>query len=155
MTDVTDRLLYARVLNDLRSRIASGNLPVGDSIPSTAKLVQQYEVSTTVVRRAVETLKTEGVLLGQPGKGVYVIAKPEDVATEHHSLESLAHQVGDLRIEVRELSERIDSGHRVEKLTAQVAELRATVEQLYARLGHSYPASDTGTSKSRHHSTGT
>lgn len=155
MADVNERLLHAKVLKDLRARIASGGLPVGEPIPSTAKLVEHYDVSTTVVRRAVETLKNEGLLFGHPGKGVYVIATPSDVADATRSLESVAGEVKNLRAELHDLAERHDSDPRIEQLAAQVAALRSTVEHLYARLGYAYPTSEDGISNPRHRSTGT
>lgn len=155
MPDTQDRLLHARVLNGIRAGIASGDLSVGKAIPSTAKLVEQYQVSISVVRRAVETLKGEGLLQGQPGKGVFVIATPEDVEAEHRSVESLANEVADLRTEVRELAEHLKSEHQDNSVTGEVAALRSAVEQLYARLGYAYPTGDAGISKQRHRNTGT
>lgn len=155
MTDAKDRLLHARVINDIRARIASGDLIVGEPIPSTARLVEHYKVSISVVRRAVDALKNEGLLQGQPGKAVYVIATPEDVATEHHSVETLADDMADLRAQVRELAERLGSDSHIKTVTAEIAALRGALEQLYARLGYAYPSSDTGISKQRHRNTGT
>lgn len=70
---------YQRVMEDLRRQIAAGHLAVGDPIPSTAKLGSQYNVSSTVVRRAVTELTAEGLLYGQAGKGVFVQARPATV----------------------------------------------------------------------------
>ncbi|MGI5287995.1 GntR family transcriptional regulator [Nonomuraea polychroma] len=155
MTDVNDRLLHARVVNDIRARIASGDLAVEKRIPSTAQLVEEYGVSISVVRRAVDTLKNEGLLQGQPGKGVYVIATPEQVAAERRSLESLASEVADLRTDLQALTKRLDSDSHARTVATEVAELRSAVEQLYARLGYAYPTSDAGTPKRRHRNTGT
>ncbi|MFG2716192.1 GntR family transcriptional regulator [Streptomyces goshikiensis] len=67
---------YQRVMEDLRRQIAAGHLAIGDPIPSTAKLGSQYNVSSTVVRRAVTELTAEGLLYGQAGKGVFVRTRP-------------------------------------------------------------------------------
>lgn len=141
MTDARHRALYMKVANELRSQIASGTLAVGDPIPSTKQLEQRHGVSTTVVRAAVSMLRNEGLLQGQPGKAVYVIAKPEDVQAEKDTVEDLARQVAELRNEVRRLAQLVpSSGGR--DLAAEVAELRALVEQLYNRLGHPLPSND-------------
>ncbi|GAA3172214.1 GntR family transcriptional regulator [Nonomuraea roseoviolacea] len=134
MTDATGRTLYLQIVNDLRSQIASGALRVGDPIPSTTELKERYGYSVTVVRKAVEVLRNEGLVIGQPGKAVYVQATPEAIEAERTSVEDLAEQVADLR--------------------TQVAELRGTVEQLYTRLGHQYPNDDAG-QPARHRKTGT
>jgi GntR family transcriptional regulator len=64
--------LYQRVAGDIRAKIEHGILKPGDKLPSTRQLVEQYEVSETVIRFAMVQLKAEGLVYGQPGKGVYV-----------------------------------------------------------------------------------
>jgi GntR family transcriptional regulator len=73
---ITGRPKYLDVADDLRKKIAAGTYPVGAEVPSTSRLMEQYEVSVTVVRAAIRELRTEGLVLGQPGKGVYVQAEP-------------------------------------------------------------------------------
>lgn len=80
MGEQTAQPEFQRVVDDLRAQIASGGLAVGAPIPSTAELKEQHDVSVTVVRRAVAELKEEGLLQGQPGKGVYVQTGADDVA---------------------------------------------------------------------------
>jgi DNA-binding GntR family transcriptional regulator len=154
LTDVTGQLLHARVLDDLRAQISSETLKVGDPIPSTAKLRDRYGVSTTVIRRAIEALKAEGILVGQPGKGVYVVATPSEVAAERQTLENLARQVGDLRTEIRRLAEQTGSEDRLKKLTTELAEVRGLVEHLYARLGHPLPNNDWEAARPRRRKSG-
>lgn len=64
--------LYQKIAEDIRAQLRAGILKPGDKIPSTRELCEQYEVSVTVVRMAIVVLKTEGVIVGVPGKGVYV-----------------------------------------------------------------------------------
>lgn len=142
LTDATDRALYVKVANDLREKIASGVLGVGDAIPSTKELERQHGVSVTAVRNAVALLRGEGLVEGVAGKGVFVIAKPQEVEAERISLEDIASQVAELRAEVRELAARVDTQHSGRDLAGEVAELRGLVEQLYNRLGHPMPNAD-------------
>ena len=67
---------YRLVADDLRRKIAAGELPLGSAIPSTAQLGELYGVSTTVVRAAVAQLRDEGLVVGHPGKGVFVSSTP-------------------------------------------------------------------------------
>lgn len=134
MTDAAGRTLYLHIADDLRGQIASGVLKKGSAIPSTADLKKRYGYSTTVVRKAVDVLRNEGLLIGQPGKAVYVEATPAELVHERASLDDLAKQVTELQ--------------------AQVAELRGTVEQLYSRLGHPYPGSDTPSQHQHRRKTG-
>ncbi len=74
MTESIGRPAYQQVADDLRRRIAEAELPVGSAIPSTTKLAKAYGVSITVVRAAVAQLRADGLVVGQPGKGVFVRA---------------------------------------------------------------------------------
>jgi DNA-binding GntR family transcriptional regulator len=65
-------VLYQRVAADVRAQIKSGALKTGDKLPSTRELCEHYDVSTTVVRLAIMILKTEGLVVGISGKGVFV-----------------------------------------------------------------------------------
>jgi GntR family transcriptional regulator len=70
---VTSSVMYQRIASDIRDKIKSGALPSGSKLPSTRELCDLYSVSTTVVRLAVVVLKSEGLVEGISGKGVYVI----------------------------------------------------------------------------------
>ena len=105
MVDHTGRPKYVEVAESLRRAIASGQYPVGSELPSTARLTETFEVSTTVVRAAVRELRSEGLVVGQPGKAVYVRAEPEVVAPDvEQRLDELAAYV---RAELTSLSDRI------------------------------------------------
>lgn len=156
MTDATDRTLYMKVANDLRAKIASGALGVGDAIPSTKELERQHGVSATAARNAVALLRNEGLVEGVAGKGVFVIAKPQEVEAERVSLEDIAAQIAQLRNEVSALAARVDDQQPGRDLASEVAELRALVEQLYNRLGHPMPSIDADAAvASPHRNTGT
>jgi len=89
VTDVVGRPVYQWVADDLRQKIAAGELAVGSAIPSTAQLTRAYQVSYTVVRAAVAELRGAGLVFGQPGKGVYVLATPDAVAERASSIDEL------------------------------------------------------------------
>ncbi len=114
MPAITRRSKYLEVADDLRKKIAGGTYPVGAEIPSTSRLMDQYEVSITVVRAAVRELRTEGLVVGQPGKAVYVTAEP---AAETPSAE-FTEVMGHLRA-LRELLDDFDARlTRLEKAAA-------------------------------------
>lgn len=138
---------YQRVADDLRSKISSEELKIGDPIPSTTKLMEQYDVSSTVIRRAVAELRTAGILIGHGGKAVYVKAKPEEIEDERVTVEDLRDQMAVLREEVRELAEQVDSsGASLDGMASEIAEVRSIVgllqvhlRTLYDRVGQPYP----------------
>lgn len=105
---------YQRVMEDLRQQIAAGRLAVGDPIPSTAKLGSQYDVSSTVVRRAVTELTAEGLLYGQAGKGVFVRARPTS-ATARPSTAELAATVERLEARLNAMAARLEALEREQK----------------------------------------
>lgn len=109
---------YQQVADGIRDRITSGKWPVGELIPSTRLLQQEFTVSETVVRRAVRELQDGGVLIGHPGKGVYVQALPEDADSERGDLRKLGKEVAALQEQVDDLRERFG---RMEAKVATVA----------------------------------
>jgi DNA-binding GntR family transcriptional regulator len=129
---------YQRVADDLRSRIAAGELPVGSAIPSTAKLREGYGVSITVVRAAVAQLREAGLVVGYAGKGVFVTATPGDIAQRTVGVDDLARQVGELRAELARADCPRNAAELAE-LREQVRLLRAEVAGLYEQLGRTNP----------------
>lgn len=135
---------YRRVMDDLRRKIVNGELKVGSPIPSTTKLMTEYGVSSTVVRRAVSELRTEGLLIGQSGKGVFVRARPDAAASEQATLDRLSQGFDKLEKRVEEM----DSANKelATKFKAELTELRTLVAalqtqliELYGRTGQPYP----------------
>ena len=158
MTEPIGRPAYQQVADDLRDLITRGDFAVGDPIPSTAQLCTRYSVSATVVRAAVSQLRTDGILRGQPGKAVYVVATPEAVEQDEVRLDDVAAGVDDLRQEVSRIGERLDSQaepdaiaqlrEEVAELRRQVGQLQAQLMDLYGRTGHNYPRERTAETKS-------
>ena len=68
--------LYYQLTNELRNRIASSEVEVGDLFPTDREIMEQYHVSGTTVRRAVKQLVSEGLLERCPGKGTFVRKQP-------------------------------------------------------------------------------
>ncbi|WP_372672596.1 GntR family transcriptional regulator [Amycolatopsis kentuckyensis] len=68
--------LYQRIADDLRQKVAQGVYEPGTSLPAIADLAKAYGVSDAPVRRALDILKTQGVLFGRAGSGVYVRKLP-------------------------------------------------------------------------------
>lgn len=69
--------LYEQIADHIAALIAAGELKPGDKLPSTRQLVDEYEVSETVIRYVMIRLKTQGLVYGQPGRGTYVASPPD------------------------------------------------------------------------------
>jgi GntR family transcriptional regulator len=50
----------------LKARIDSGEYPRGGRLPSIVTLSQEYGVATTTVRKAMDALKDEGLVITSP-----------------------------------------------------------------------------------------
>ena len=76
------RPIYRTIADDLRYRITSGELQVGDQIPSETELCASYGVSRMTVRQALGSLQASGYLVRRRGKGTFVAsAKAERSAS--------------------------------------------------------------------------
>jgi len=56
------RQIYAA----LRERIDSGDLAPGDRVPSITSLAQEWQVALTTVRKAMDLLKDDGLVITSP-----------------------------------------------------------------------------------------
>lgn len=74
--------LYHRVAESIREKIISGNFKYGERLPSQKELTLQYHVSLITVKRAILELVKDGLLHGQPGRGVFVGAGAHTAAPE-------------------------------------------------------------------------
>lgn len=64
--------LYFQLAEYLRNAIENGRWQPGERIPSETELCQAFDVSRTVVRRAVQELEYDGLLYREQGRGTFV-----------------------------------------------------------------------------------
>lgn len=76
MVSIQKQQLADQVIQQLQARIASGELAVGDKLPSEFTLMEQLGVGRSTVREAVRVLAHSGVLEVRQGDGTYVRATP-------------------------------------------------------------------------------
>ena len=65
-------MLYKRVYEALRESISQGEYAVGDRLPSEGELSARFEVSPITVKRALELLRTDGMIMRRPRIGTVV-----------------------------------------------------------------------------------
>jgi DNA-binding GntR family transcriptional regulator len=70
-------LLYQQVAAVLRGRIERGELVPNRPIPSILQLQQEFGVARGTALRAVDLLRTEGLVRTVLGRGTFVVPKPE------------------------------------------------------------------------------
>ncbi|WP_319460106.1 winged helix-turn-helix domain-containing protein [Micromonospora sp. RTP1Z1] len=66
---------YRRIADDLRARIAAGEYPPGERLPTYKELAEMYSAGVSTIQKAVLLLQSEGAVVGVQGAGLYV---PED-----------------------------------------------------------------------------
>lgn len=64
--------VHARIADDLRSAIRSGELQDGDRLPGENVLMERYGVARMTARQALATLRYEGLAVSRKGSGVFV-----------------------------------------------------------------------------------
>lgn len=75
-TDQRQRLgdrLYSLILN----QIISGELSVGDRLPSEHEISRQHDMSRPVVREALLRLRFDGLITAHQGRGTFVTHQPD------------------------------------------------------------------------------
>jgi GntR family transcriptional regulator len=67
--------MYRQLADLLRVQIETGQLPPRTRIPSLSALASEYDLSVTSVQKALKVLRDDGLIIGVPGKGVFVAEK--------------------------------------------------------------------------------
>lgn len=64
---------YRQIAAILRGRIENGTIPPGRRIPSIVDLESEFDVARDTIRKAVQTLKDDGLVETVIGMGTYVV----------------------------------------------------------------------------------
>lgn len=75
--------LYRQVREILVQRIARGDWPPGALLPAEPKLGQELGVSPGTVRKALDELAAENLVVRQQGRGTFIAAQTPDSALFH------------------------------------------------------------------------
>src|SRR3954471_14579433 len=70
------RPMYLQIMEQIKQKVAVGDWPRGEEIPSIRQLAMDLRVSVITVKRAYLELEREGVIETQHGKGWRVAADP-------------------------------------------------------------------------------
>jgi GntR family transcriptional regulator len=81
--------MHERIRDDLRERIISGDLAVGEPVPTEAELRLRWSASRGPVRQALTTLRSEGLIGG--GRGKPAVVRRREVQQPYDSLVSFSH----------------------------------------------------------------
>jgi GntR family transcriptional regulator len=83
--------LYAQLDKEIRSRIFSGEWPVGSMIPPEPRLCEMFQVSRITVRQALSRLAAEGFIVREQGRGTFV--RDRNLVADARSVRSFTDEV--------------------------------------------------------------
>ena len=116
--------LYELVARQVEEMILSGQLALGDKLPSETELCEQFSVSRTVVREAIKVLTDKGLVRPEPGRGTFVAHPDADLLVT--SMDTI------LRIEQCTLTDLLELRQMIEIPAAGLAAERAGAQDLAA-----------------------
>jgi GntR family transcriptional regulator len=70
--------LYREVKRQLMEALAGGEWKPGDAIPAERRLAERFGISIGTVRRAIDELVAENILIRQQGRGTFVASHNRD-----------------------------------------------------------------------------
>ena len=120
------------IADRIQTEILASNLNPGDQLPTEVQLIEQYDVSRTVVREAARILEHRGLVNIRPGRGMIVTQLDTAPIARHFELLLKATPAAfDQLMDVRLLVEVHVAGLAAEHRTdANLAALAATVDGL-------------------------
>jgi GntR family transcriptional regulator len=86
---------YVQVADGLRRAMQTGELRAGTKLPSGRELAQQWGVALMTLQKAIDLLRSEGLVYSQQGRGVFVAAT--DDQPRQLNVSALQESVDDLR----------------------------------------------------------
>lgn len=95
--------LNEHIARKLEARIRSGDLRPGDCLPSEESLGREFSASRTVIREALQSMKTRGLLKSRRGSGTYVAEPGKTSIRESISWYAEFQQEGEVFVELMDL----------------------------------------------------
>lgn len=115
--------LHRQLSSALRASITASRVPAGTQLPTEAELQQKYEISRSVVRQALLTLTTEGLILRGRGRGS-IVAVPGENHRLVQRISGLSTQLPRVKTETISLSRGRDASAEAALGITEVTELR-------------------------------
>jgi len=120
----SDRPAYRQIADHLRAAILSGQLGAGAQLPSERALMDIYEAARGTVRQAIATLRTEGLVDIEHGRGAFVRRRPP---VQRKAYDRFARRHRDAG-KAAYLAELEEEGRRPEVQVLEIAPAPAPVE---------------------------
>lgn len=79
--------IYEQLADQIKTLIRNGELKENDNLPSVRTLSKELKISALTVKKAYDTLETEGFTVTVHGKGTYVAAVNRQLLLEEQKKE--------------------------------------------------------------------
>lgn len=80
----SDNPIYLQIKNQIKAQIISGELKVGEQLPSIRFLAKELRVSMITAKRAFDELELDGFINSVQGKGNFVAAQNKELIREEY-----------------------------------------------------------------------
>jgi GntR family transcriptional regulator len=94
---------YIQIVEQVRQRVAEGELKPGDQLPTVRALASELRVNFNTVARSYRLLDEAGVISTQQGRGTYLLELPSPEVSERLRSESLQALAGRYLSEAKRL----------------------------------------------------
>lgn len=113
----SDDPIYLQIKNQIKAQIISGDLKVGEQLPSIRFLAKELRVSMLTAKRAFDELELDGFINSVQGKGNFVAAQNKELIREEYlkRIESKLQEV----VELSEIAD-VSSDELIEMLKSYV-----------------------------------
>ena len=84
--------IYVQIVDQIRQMVVSGELQLGDQLPTVRQLATELRVNFNTVARAYRVLDEAGLISTQQGRGTYIWEMPSEETARRlrlHGLEGL------------------------------------------------------------------
>lgn len=113
----SDDPIYLQIKNQIKVQIISGDLKVGEQLPSIRFLAKELRISMLTAKRAYDELELDGFINSVQGKGNFVAAQNKELIREEY-LKKIEEKLQEI-VELSEIT-RITNDELVQMLKSYV-----------------------------------
>lgn len=84
LSNSSGKPIYEQITSQIKNLILSGELKLGDALPSMRFLAKELRISVITTKRAYEDLERDGFIESIIGKGSFVSCQNSDFIREEH-----------------------------------------------------------------------
>ncbi len=84
INNFSDDPIYLQIKKQIKAQIISGDLKVGEQLPSIRFLAKELRVSMLTAKRAFDELELDGFINSVQGKGNFVAAQNKELIREEY-----------------------------------------------------------------------